>query len=71
MTIADDDDANSDDGDEDGRCLDWQQEVAKTECRLLGSPGRLTDLKHWSIWCCLPHTTWNIGALDVYLIGVV
>ena len=46
MPIVDDDDANSDDGDEDGRCLDWQQEVAKTECRLLGSPGRLTDLKH-------------------------
>ena len=44
--VDDDDDANSDDGDEDGRCLDWQQEVAKTECRLLGSPGRLTDLKH-------------------------
>ena len=47
--IVDDDDANSDDGDEDGRRLDWQQEVAKTECRLLGSPGRLTDLKHSSI----------------------
>ena len=46
MTIVDDDDAHSDDGDEDGRRLDWQQEVAKTECRLLGSPGRLTDLKH-------------------------
>ena len=46
MPMVDNDDANSDDGDEDERCLDWQQEVAKTECRLLGSPGRLTDLKH-------------------------